>query len=98
MQSTNVLVLGGGPGGYVTAIRTAQAGIPTLLVGRDRPGGTSLNIGCIPSKALIHAANEFHRLSGQQLTRLRITPGTPALVLRQLHPWKQSVVDQLTGG
>ena len=56
-----VLVLGGGPGGYVAAIRAGQLGLDTLLVERAQLGGTCLNIGCIPSKALIHAADEFHR-------------------------------------
>src|SRR5579864_5575523 len=54
-----VLVLGGGPGGYVAAIRAGQLGLATVLVEADRLGGTCLIRGCIPSKALIHAAAEF---------------------------------------
>src|SRR5512141_480209 len=60
-QSTTLLVIGGGPGGYVAAIRAGQLGIPTVLVESEVLGGTCLNIGCIPSKALIHAADEFEK-------------------------------------
>lgn len=99
MQSTNVLILGGGPAGYVAALRTAQAGIATVLVERDRPGGTCLNIGCIPSKALIHAADEFHKLGESgQAARLGIVAQAPKLDLPRLNEWKQGIVGQLTGG
>lgn len=99
MRSTNVLVVGGGPAGYVAAIRTAQAGIDTVLVERARPGGTCLNIGCIPSKALIHAADEFARLGeGGHAARLGILTAAPALDLPQLNKWKQDIVTRLTGG
>ncbi len=57
-----VLVIGGGPGGYVAAIRAGQLGLDTILVEADRLGGTCLNVGCIPSKALIHAAGAAHGL------------------------------------
>lgn len=98
MQSTNVLVVGGGPAGYVAAIRTAQAGIATVLVERAEPGGTCLNIGCIPSKALIHAADEFHRLAANgQTSHLGIVTGSPKLDLPRLNEWKQGIVSQLTG-
>jgi dihydrolipoamide dehydrogenase len=60
--SCNLLVIGAGPGGYVCAIRAGQLGVDTVIVEAAKPGGTCLNIGCIPSKALIHAADEFHRL------------------------------------
>src|SRR4051794_15912841 len=56
-----LLVIGAGPGGYVCAIRAGQLGIDTVVVEAKKPGGTCLNIGCIPSKALIHAADEFAR-------------------------------------
>ena len=57
---TTLLIIGGGPGGYVAAIRAGQLGIPTVLVEGQALGGTCLNIGCIPSKALIHVAEQFH--------------------------------------
>ena len=62
-QLTKLLIVGGGPGGYVAAIRAAQLGIATTLVEGERLGGTCLNIGCIPSKALIHASEAFHKVS-----------------------------------
>lgn len=99
MQSTNVLVLGGGPAGYVTAIRTAQAGISTVLVERANPGGTCLNIGCIPSKALIHAADKFHSLGANgDAAQLGIMAQPPTLDLPQLNEWKRGIVSQLTEG
>lgn len=99
MQSTNVLVLGGGPAGYVAAIRTAQAGIATVLVERANPGGTCLNIGCIPSKALIHAADEFHKLGvNGDAAQLGIVVQRPELDLPRLNEWKRGIVSQLTGG
>ena len=54
-----LLVIGAGPGGYVCAIRAGQLGVDTVIVEARKPGGTCLNVGCIPSKALIHAAEEF---------------------------------------
>ncbi|WP_281683717.1 FAD-dependent oxidoreductase, partial [Thalassobaculum salexigens] len=57
--SCQFLVIGAGPGGYVAAIRAGQLGLDTVVVEAKRPGGTCLNVGCIPSKALIHAADEF---------------------------------------
>ncbi len=59
---TKVLVVGGGPGGYVAAIRAGQLGLDTVLVEADRLGGTCLIRGCIPSKAIIHVAGEFETM------------------------------------
>jgi hypothetical protein len=59
-QHTTLLIIGGGPGGYVAAIRAGQLGIPTVLIEGQSLGGTCLNVGCIPSKALIHVAEQFH--------------------------------------
>ena len=60
--SCKLLVIGAGPGGYICAIRAGQLGIDTIIVEARKPGGTCLNVGCIPSKALIHAADEFEML------------------------------------
>ena len=60
---TKVLIVGGGPGGYVAAIRCGQLGLDTTLVEGDRLGGTCLIRGCIPSKALIHAAGAFETMA-----------------------------------
>ena len=59
-QHTTLLIIGGGPGGYVAAIRAGQLGISTVLIEGQSLGGTCLNVGCIPSKALIHVAEQFH--------------------------------------
>lgn len=98
-QTTTLLVIGGGPGGYVAAIRAGQLGVPTMLVEGDRLGGTCLNIGCIPSKALIHVADEFAKASRFATgSPLGIRAGAPAIDLAQAHRWKQGVVTRLTGG
>ena len=61
MSKYDVIVIGGGPGGYVASIRCAQLGLKTACVeGRDTLGGTCLNVGCIPSKALLHASHQLH--------------------------------------
>ena len=98
-QSTTLLVIGGGPGGYVAAIRAGQLGIPTVLVEGEALGGTCLNIGCIPSKALIHAADEFekarHYANGSPLG---IKVQSPQIDLAQTVRWKDGIVSRLTGG
>jgi len=99
LQSTTLLVIGGGPGGYVAAIRAGQLGIPTVLVEGEQLGGTCLNIGCIPSKALIHAADEFekarHYANG---SALGIKVQSPQIDLAQTVRWKDGIVSRLTGG
>ncbi len=99
IQNTQLLIIGGGPGGYVAAIRAAQLGIKTVLVEGDNLGGTCLNIGCIPSKALIHAAEEFEK-AGQHAEHghLGIRVQAPTLDLEQTVRWKDSIVGRLTGG
>ena len=96
---TTLLVIGGGPGGYVAAIRAGQLGIATVLVESERLGGTCLNVGCIPSKALIHAADEFERARGFAAgSALGIRAGAPQLELPQTQRWKDGIVQRLTGG
>ncbi|WP_395704096.1 dihydrolipoyl dehydrogenase [Aquabacterium sp.] len=98
-QHTTLLVIGGGPGGYVAAIRAGQLGIPTVLVEGDRLGGTCLNIGCIPSKALIHAADEFEKARHwAQGSALGIRVQQPAIDVAQTVRWKDGIVSRLTGG
>lgn len=60
---TDVIIIGGGPGGYAAAIRLGQLGKSVVLIEKDKLGGVCLNRGCIPSKALIHTADQFHRLN-----------------------------------
>src|SRR5215470_4160251 len=97
--SCSVLVLGGGPGGYVCAIRAGQLGLDTVLVEAGRLGGTCLNVGCIPSKALIHAADEFaaaKRLAGG--SSIGIRAAEPSLDLGATMAWKDGIVARLSGG
>ena len=97
--SAKVLVLGGGPGGYVAAIRAGQLGLDTILLEREDLGGTCLNIGCIPSKALIHAADEFHRaLHFTKQSPLGIRAGDVSLDFDATQAWKSGIVERLTGG
>src|SRR3954465_8896491 len=98
-KTTTLLAIGGGPGGYVAAIRAAQLGVPTMLVEGDKLGGTCLNIGCIPSKALIHLADEFAqacRFTGDNALGIRVQD--PTLDLAKAQKWKDGVVGKLTGG
>jgi dihydrolipoamide dehydrogenase len=95
-----LLVIGAGPGGYVCAIRAGQLGIDTVLVEARRPGGTCLNIGCIPSKALIHAADEFARLeqAASGASPFGLSASAPALDLARAVAWKDGIVGRLTSG
>ena len=97
--TTKLLIIGSGPGGYVAGIRAGQLGIATMLVEGASLGGTCLNIGCIPSKALIHAAEEFdrarHHAAGSQLG---IRVSDPQIDIAQTVRWKDGIVQRLTGG
>ena len=79
-----LLVIGAGPGGYVCAIRAGQLGVDTVIVDAGNPGGTCLNVGCIPSKALIHAADEFHKIAVVGAGPLGISAGAPDIDLARL--------------
>ncbi|MEO1641714.1 MAG: dihydrolipoyl dehydrogenase [Pseudomonadota bacterium] len=93
------LVIGAGPGGYVAAIRAGQLGLDTIIVDAEALGGTCLNVGCIPSKALIHAADEFEKATHFSGTNdLGISVTKPTLDLKQTISWKDGIVKQLTGG
>ncbi|WP_210639228.1 dihydrolipoyl dehydrogenase [Pseudomonas sp. Tri1] len=97
--NTTLLIIGGGPGGYVAAIRAGQLGIPTILVEGQALGGTCLNIGCIPSKALIHVAEQFHQTRHHsQGSALGITVSAPSLDIGKSVEWKDGIVDRLTTG
>jgi len=92
---TDVLVIGGGPGGYVAAIRAGQLDLDVTLVERDAYGGTCLNHGCIPSKALISATDVAHDAGNAEHMGVY---ADPAVDLQGMVEWKDGVVDQLTGG
>jgi dihydrolipoamide dehydrogenase len=98
--SCKFLVIGAGPGGYVAAIRAGQLGVDTVIVEKARPGGTCLNIGCIPSKAIIHAAQEFAaaRSASEKVTPFGLTVGSPNIDFARTQEWKAGIVQRLTGG
>ena len=94
-SGTDVLVIGGGPGGYVAAIRAAQLDLDTTLVEADAVGGVCLNRGCIPSKALLSASGLAHDAGTAE--ELGIV-ADPMVDLAAMGEWKQGVVDRLVGG
>ncbi|MFS2324824.1 dihydrolipoyl dehydrogenase [Brucella sp. H1_1004] len=97
--SCKLLIIGGGPGGYVCGIRAGQLGIDTVLVEKKRLGGTCLNVGCIPSKAVIHAADEFHRLTTfASKGALGITAESPKIDFAKTLEWKDGIVNRLNSG
>ncbi|WP_114389969.1 dihydrolipoyl dehydrogenase [Notoacmeibacter marinus] len=94
----DVIVIGSGPGGYVCAIKAAQLGLKTAVIEkRETFGGTCLNIGCIPSKALLHASEEFHK-AGHEFGELGIKVGTPELDLPEMMGHKDKVVKSNVDG
>lgn len=96
----DVLVVGGGPGGYPAAIRAGQLGLDTIIVDRDGWGGTCLNRGCIPSKAFIHAADKYAEMTEHaEGGKLGISlSAKPKLDMKKLVAWKDEIVGKLTGG
>ena len=92
---TELLVIGGGPGGYAAAIRGGQLGLDVTLVEADAYGGTCLNEGCIPSKALIHASDLAHEVDGAEGMGIHARVDVD---LRGLVGWKDGIVDRLTDG
>lgn len=102
MKTVNTVVIGAGPGGYVCAIRLAQLGVETLVVEKTNWGGVCLNVGCIPSKALISAATKFSDLVSPKksgLSDMGISFASEVeLDMGQLQAWKEGIVGRLTGG
>lgn len=98
MKKFDAVVIGAGPGGYVCAIRLAQLGQKVALIDRDNLGGTCLNWGCIPSKALIHAGHLFETLHGGKAKEMGVETTGLKLNFKQLNKWKDGVVTKLTQG
>jgi dihydrolipoamide dehydrogenase len=96
-RSTQLLVLGSGPGGYTAAFRAADLGMQVTMVERwSTLGGVCLNVGCIPSKALLHAAKVIE--DAEAMSEHGIAFGAPALDLEKLREWQGGIVKKLTGG
>src|SRR6201995_5543390 len=95
----DVLVIGAGPGGYVAAIRAAQLGLTTACAeSRETLGGTCLNVGCIPSKALLHASELFEEAHDGTLAKWGVKPGNVELDLDVMHGSRKEAVKGLTQG
>lgn len=91
------VVVGAGPGGYVCAIRLAQLGVKTLCIEKDNWGGVCLNVGCIPSKALITAAKKYHGLKKYSDMGIEVS-SEASINMTQLQKWKAGIVSRLTLG
>lgn len=93
----DMVVLGAGPGGYTAAFRAADLGMKVALIERwPQLGGVCLNVGCIPSKALLHAAKVIEEAEAMQIAGLKF--GKPEIDIAKLRGWKEKVVGRLTGG
>ncbi len=98
-HTCKLLVIGAGPGGYVAAIRAGQLGVDTIIVEAKAPGGTCLNVGCIPSKAFIHVADEFEKANHfANSSPIGIEVKKPEIDLKKTVAWKDGIVKRLTGG
>ncbi len=98
MANYDVIVIGAGPGGYVCAIRCAQLGLKTAVVeGRETLGGTCLNVGCIPSKALLHASHQLHEVE-HNFAKMGLKGKSPSVDWKQMQAYKDEVIDGNTKG
>ena len=96
MEQYELAVIGGGPGGYVAAIRAGRLGIKTLLIEKSELGGTCLNRGCVPTKAMLHSCEVLEMI--KTADKLGIRAGTPEVDLNTLYGYKDKVVNQLKSG
>ena len=92
----DVAVLGAGPGGYETAIRCAQYGLKTALIEKDKLGGTCLNRGCIPTKALLHGAEVYQQ--AKEASKFGVNVGAVSYDYAKIAAHKDKVVSKLVGG
>ncbi|KIC40055.1 dihydrolipoamide dehydrogenase [Ruegeria sp. ANG-R] len=98
MSQYDVIVIGAGPGGYVCAIRCAQLGLKTAVVeGRETLGGTCLNVGCIPSKALLHASHQLHEAE-HNFAKMGLKGKSPSVDWKQMQAYKDEVIEGNTKG
>lgn len=96
MNQYQLIIIGGGPGGYVSAIRAAQMGLKTALVERRQLGGTCLNRGCIPTKALLHSASAYAECA--HFDQLGLAVSGLSYDMEKIHARKTQVVETLRGG
>src|SRR3569623_302203 len=96
-QRFDAVVIGAGPGGYPAAIRLGQLKVKTAIIEREYMGGVCLNVGCIPSKAVIHAAKMFEKMGHADELGISL-PGKPSLDMKKLQTWLGGVVTKLTSG
>ncbi|MBP9085104.1 MAG: dihydrolipoyl dehydrogenase [Kofleriaceae bacterium] len=96
-QRFDAVVIGAGPGGYPTAIRLGQLKVKTAIIEREYMGGVCLNVGCIPSKAVIHAAKTYDKLGHSEDIGITLA-SKPVLDMKKMQAWKGGVVSKLTGG
>jgi dihydrolipoamide dehydrogenase len=98
MAAYDVIVIGSGPGGYVSAIRCAQLGLKTACVeGRETLGGTCLNVGCIPSKALLHASHMLHEAE-HNFAKMGLKGKSPSVDWKQMQAYKNETIESNTKG
>jgi dihydrolipoamide dehydrogenase len=95
-QRFDAVVIGAGPGGYPAAIRLGQLKVKTCVIEREYMGGVCLNVGCIPSKAVIHAAKTYEKMA--HAGDIGIQVGPASIDMKKLQSWKSGVVGKLTGG
>ncbi len=95
-EQYDVTIIGAGPGGYVAAIRAAQLGLRACVVEKDEPGGVCLNWGCIPSKSLIHQAEQFESLKEMEAVGVQVD--RESLDYAKVQTRSRQAVKALTGG
>jgi dihydrolipoamide dehydrogenase len=92
----DLVIIGSGPGGYVAAIRAHQLGLKTAIIEKDKPGGVCLNIGCIPSKSLIHQAEEFRTLD--EMAKIGVKIDKSGFAYKKVFDKSRKAADTLSKG
>lgn len=95
--TADAVIIGSGPGGYPCGIRLGQLGVNTIVVEKGSPGGVCLNVGCIPSKALIHAAKTYDKLGHSEEIGIKVG-GKVSVDMKSMQKWKGGIVNKLTTG
>lgn len=93
----DIAIIGSGPGGYIAAVRAAQRGAKVAIVEKQYLGGTCLNVGCIPSKAMLHVAETMHNIESFEELGISL-PQAPVFNMSKAVAFKNKVVKRMTGG